>query len=76
MTNTSTQGWSLHCVCGFSGEVVQTEPLGWREAVTLEEDDLQSWEGPSKEDVAKDVATEVGQAHKRWFSFFVEEING
>lgn len=43
-----------------TGEVVHTEPIGWKEAVGLDKDDLQAWEGPTEAEVAKDVAVEVG----------------
>lgn len=45
-----------------SGEVVGIEPKGWNEAMGLGEDELDSWEAPSRNEVAKDVAVDVSGA--------------
>lgn len=57
----------IHHVCAIpffdlhsgAGDVVQTEPKGWSEAMGLGEHELAGWEGPSKAEVSRDVAVEV-----------------
>ena len=47
-------------LCLFNtGDVVQTEPKGWSEAMGLGEHELEGWEGPTEPEVARDVAVEV-----------------
>lgn len=57
---TGVDGWGKpYWQNARSGEVVAIEPKGWSEAMGLGEDELDSWEAPSRNEVAKDVAVDV-----------------
>ncbi|CAM9385522.1 unnamed protein product, partial [Ectocarpus sp. 12 AP-2014] len=51
-----------------SGDVVQTEPKGWSEAMGLGEHELEGWEGPTQDEVSRDVAVEAARVVITWLN--------
>ncbi|CAB1117154.1 unnamed protein product [Ectocarpus sp. CCAP 1310/34] len=51
-----------------SGDVVQTEPKGWSEAMGLGEHELEGWEGPTQDEVSRDVAIEAARVVITWLN--------
>ncbi|CAM9330763.1 unnamed protein product, partial [Ectocarpus sp. 4 AP-2014] len=51
-----------------SGDVVQTEPKGWSDAMGLGEQELEGWEGPTQDEVSRDVAVEAARVVITWLN--------